>query len=242
LRKAIQQGLERPDGSGTGTAFSGAMPGTTASIEMGIDPRREEFHMIYHRFMSAAAASIALFATACGGPKEGTQADDTAAMNNIVGTDETFDDNISAAAKTVAATPDYVTNAALGDMYEIQSSKMAQSKAKSADVKSFAGIMITDHAATTAALKAALSKAGVPVTPPASLDPRHQAMIQQLEAATPDGFDALYRQQQIAAHQEALQLHQGYAAGGDNPTLVAIASETAPKVQMHLDMLRKMAP
>lgn len=138
------------------------------------------------------------------------------------------------------ATPDYVANAALGDMYEIESSGIAKTKARSADIKAFADKMIADHSATTARLKDTLPKAGVSATPPAKLDARHQALVDQLQAATPDGFDELYRQQQIAAHQEALRLHQGYAQRGDNPALAQIAAETARTVRGHLDMLKRM--
>lgn len=221
--------------------------------------------MIYRPLGLATALALAMTQTACepGG-------DNIAATNDAAAIDNATADNAMAnatdmanattatnaaepatenmttaappAATAAPATPDYVVNAALSDMYEIQSSRIAQDKARSADVKSFAQRMITDHTATTAKLKETLPKARVTTIPPTALDARRQALIQQLEAAAPAGFDALYRQQQLAAHQEALQLHQSYAAGGDNPALVELASQTAPKVRMHLEMLQKMAP
>ena len=147
------------------------------------------------------------------------------------------------AAATAAAAPvraaDYVTQAALSDMYEIQSSQLALTRGSSA-VKGFAQQMITDHTATTNALTATLTSANMPASPPATLDPRRQAMIAALNGASGPAFDQLYLHQQLMAHQEALALHSGYAQAGDAPPLKAFAGQVAGRVQMHLDMLRTL--
>ena len=171
------------------------------------------------------AAALAL--TACG-PK----ADNTVIADSNMATS----DSMIAA----VATPDFVKNAAFGDMYEIASSKLAATMASSADVKKFAANMITAHTATTAGLKAAIAKDGVKDTPPAALDVEHQALIDALKATKGKAFDTLYTSQQTDAHTKTLALMQGYAAGGDQAALKAFASDTAPKVKMHLDMLGKM--
>jgi putative membrane protein len=135
---------------------------------------------------------------------------------------------------------DYARQAALGDMYEIQSSKLAETRATSPEVKKFARQMVTDHTGTTNALKAALASANVPATPPTSLDPRRADMLRQLQGASGPAFDQMYVQQQMTAHEEALALHSSYAKGGDTPPLRTLASQTAQKVQSHIDMLRRM--
>jgi putative membrane protein len=196
--------------------------------------------------MSAAALAL----TACG-PKANNSAAADANANAAMADNMTIASNDSAGVNAMGdvsngsmagpmATPDFVKNAALSDMYEIASSKMAATMASSADVKKFAANMITAHTATTAALKAAKAKDGVTDTPPSALDPEHQAMIDALKAAKGATFDTLYKSQQSEAHTRTLALMQGYAAGGDQPALKAFAGDTAPKVKMHLDMLGKM--
>jgi len=194
--------------------------------------------------LAAAALALMLTQTACEEPQpSGTAASGETADNaSAMTANQSATENVAAATTSTPATPDYVANAALSDMYEIESSKIAKAKARSAAIKSFADQMIADHSATTARLKETLPKTGVAVTPPAKLDARRQALVDQLQATTPEGFDELYRQQQIAAHQEALQLHQSYARSGDNPALAQLAGEITPKVQAHLDMLKGMTP
>jgi putative membrane protein len=134
----------------------------------------------------------------------------------------------------------FVTNAAIGDMYEIESSKLALEKSKNADIKAFANMMIKDHTATTAKLKATLASANVKVTPPADLDDRRRGMIENLRAAPADGFDKVYLDQQTAAHQETLSLMKSYADDGDVPALKTLAAATAPIVQQHYDHVQKL--
>lgn len=184
------------------------------------------------------AAALAL--TACG-PKTTT---DNSADMNLVATDNMMvapnDGMENGAMSAAVSTPEFVKNAALGDMYEIASSKLAATSATSAGIKTFAAEMITAHTATTAGLKAAIAKDGVKDAPPAALDAEHQSLIDALKATKGDAFDALYKSQQIDAHNKTLALMEGYALGGDQPALKAFASDTAPKVKAHLDMLNKM--
>ena len=134
----------------------------------------------------------------------------------------------------------YVTNAALSDLYEIQSSQLAQQKSRSAAIQKFAAGMIADHTATTSQLKAALVEANVAVTPPVQLDSRRQAMIDELTRATGPAFDRAYLDQQTLAHQEAIRLHSGYATTGKNRALQNLAATTAPKIQHHLEMVKQL--
>jgi putative membrane protein len=63
--------------------------------------------------------------------------------------------------------------------------------------------------------------------------PNHQAMLEQLRTAGPN-FDVAFRDAQVAAHQEALALHQNYANGGDLPALRTVAGAAVPIIQQHL--------
>jgi putative membrane protein len=135
----------------------------------------------------------------------------------------------------------YVANAAISDLYEIASSRLALQKASSPDVKSFAQQMIADHTATTSQLKAALAEGNISRTVPSDPDERHQAMLDALKGLSGAAFDKAYLAQQATAHQEALLLHQSYAYEGENDSLQKLAAATAPKIQHHAGMVKQLA-
>lgn len=133
---------------------------------------------------------------------------------------------------------DYVTKAAIGDMFEVQSSKLALQKAGDAKVKRFASQMVKDHTASSRKLKSIIKAGELPLVLPAKLDDAHEQMIASLSAASGSDFDKLYHEMQMKAHEEALALHQGYAQNGAEPKLKAFAEKTSKVVEMHLGMLK----
>ena len=137
------------------------------------------------------------------------------------------------------STDAFVTNAAISDMYEIEAGKIAQQKGQSADVKAFGKQMVTDHTAMSNEMKPLITAAGK--TPPAALDERRKGLIDNLNAAAPADFDKVYISQQEAAHNEALSLMQGYADNGEDAGLKAAAAKAVPKIQGHLDHVKRLA-
>lgn len=131
-------------------------------------------------------------------------------------------------------TPTYAKKAAMGDMFEIESSKLALEKSKSADVKNFATMMVSGHTKTTEELKSNIKAENIDVTLPTKLDAEHAAKLTTLEGLSGAEFDKAYMDAQIEGHRTALKLHQGYVASGDNPALKTWAGKTAETVQMHL--------
>jgi putative membrane protein len=133
----------------------------------------------------------------------------------------------------------FVKKAAISDMYEIQASQLAQTKATSADVKSFAGRMIADHTKTSTQLKAILaSKSGL--TAPKTMDAEHRALLSRLRAASGATFDRLYTQQQLEAHQQAVMLFTSESQSGKDSDLKNFAGQTLPTLQQHLSMAQQL--
>lgn len=119
--------------------------------------------------------------------------------------------------------------------YEIQSSKLALSKARNPATKNFAREMIADHTQTTRSLMAELPKSEPRVAKPGkALTEPNAAKIAALRAAPADGFDALYMQQQAEAHRAAYALHKGYATDGQDPALRQVATSAVPIIEKHL--------
>lgn len=202
---------------------------------------------MHRTFMLTVAAAAALSLSACNRPAEqaNTAAGNMAASPGQTAPMNAAQDAVGAAVGATSAatlgshdTGAFVENAARGDMYEIQAGQLAEQKAKSADVKAFGKMMVTDHTALQNEMKPLVTKAGL--TPPAELDERRKGFLDNLKAASAADFDKTYVDQQVAAHDEALTLMKGYAENGDNADLKAAAAKTAPKVQAHLDKARAL--
>lgn len=133
-----------------------------------------------------------------------------------------------------AAAPDFVTKAAISDMFEIESSKIALEKSKNAEVKDFAKMMIDMHTKSTADLKAAIAASGQPLTPPAALPEEKAKDLTALRETEAKDFDKKYIDAQADRHQATLDTVQRYANDGDVPAIKDFAVKLAPVVQEHL--------
>lgn len=190
----------------------------------------------------AAAATAALSLAACQQKDETATAADPGTTNEAVNAAQ---DATSAAVGATAAatvgqvsTDAFVTNAAIGDMYEIQAGQIAQKKGQSAGVKDFGKMMVTEHTAMTNTMKPLIVAAGK--TAPTGLDERRKGLIDNLNAASAADFDGVYLAQQEAAHSETLTLMQGYGDNGDDAGLKAGALKSVPKIQAHLDKVKSL--
>jgi putative membrane protein len=136
---------------------------------------------------------------------------------------------------------DYVQSQAWGDLFEIESAKLAQQKAQNADVKRFAQMMIDDHTQSSAKLQQALKAGNLSATPPKTLDSRHSQALDQLNKTPAGQFDQAYLQSQVQGHREMLALNQTYSQTGDNSALKQFSAQAIPVVQKHLSELQQMA-
>ena len=139
----------------------------------------------------------------------------------------------------VMAPAEYVATAAASDLYERQSSQVVLETTANSDVRSFATMMLSAHAQSTAEVKAAAMKSAVRPAPP-MLKPVQAEMIAQLQAESGPARDAAYIAQQKSAHGQALAVQQAYAADGTAPALKMAAAKIVPVVQHHIAMLMKM--
>lgn len=145
----------------------------------------------------------------------------------------------AADASSPTSAPGYLRMAASSDLFEVESSRLALQQSQNPAVRQFAQMMINDHTRTTNEATAIARQQGL-TPPPPTMAPHHQQMLQELRASPPTSFDSAYKRAQIAAHQEALNLHQGFASGGDNEALRAFAARTVPAIQMHYQQAQNL--
>jgi len=136
-------------------------------------------------------------------------------------------------------TADFVKEAALSDMLEIESSKIAEQKGN-AEEKKFAQQMITDHTKTSSELKSLASTSNLTVDIPTALDSSSQSKLDKLREAKAENFASQYDPMQVSAHKDAVSLFERYAKGGDDPKLKDWAAKTLPALQHHLEMAQDM--
>jgi putative membrane protein len=136
-------------------------------------------------------------------------------------------------------TSDFVKEVAISDMFEIQSSTLAQDKGNAPE-KSFASQMITDHTKTSTELKGLVSSGKVKADVPTALDSSHQSKLDKLKGESGKAFSSDYDSDQVSAHKDAVSLFERYAKGGDNADLKDWAGKTLPALQHHLEMAQDL--
>ena len=132
-------------------------------------------------------------------------------------------------------TADFVKEAATSDMFEIQSSQLAQERGNAAE-KTFAATIIKDHQKTSDDLKSMTSSGDVKAELPSGLDSSHQSEIDKLKSLKGTDFSSRYDSDQVSGHKDAVSLFERYAKGGDNSKLKDWADKTLPTLRHHLDM------
>jgi putative membrane protein len=100
-----------------------------------------------------------------------------------------------------------------------------------ADTKPFAQRMVQDHQTTSQELKALVDSSKVKATLPIALDDKPQKMLDDLRAKNGKDFDQAYDHAQQQTHQEAVDLFEKYADGGDNADLKKWAAKTLPHLK-----------
>lgn len=157
--------------------------------------------------------------------------------------------NSSTAAGDVSLTPPvaatsaspgqaFADTAAASDAFEIQTSKLAATKAQSAKTKHFAEEMIKAHTDSTAKLKTAAAAASPAITPTPTLTAAQQQTLDDLSSKSGADFDRAYADAQRAGHQATLDALKAYSATGDVPPLKMFATELVPIVTAHLNMAK----
>jgi putative membrane protein len=146
---------------------------------------------------------------------------------------------VNSALGVAPATADFVKEVAISDMFEIESSKLAEQKGN-AQEKTFAQQMVTDHTKTSTELKTLVNGGKVQATLPTALDSAHQSKLDKLKNETGKDFSSNYASYQVSAHEDAVSLFERYAKGGDNSELKDWAGKTLPALRHHLDMAKQL--
>jgi putative membrane protein len=142
-------------------------------------------------------------------------------------------------AMATPSTSTFLTNTAVANLFEIESSKVALTKTRNDKIKAFANQMVTDHTGAGTKFKQAVADAKL--TPPAEkLDAKHQALLDDLKNKNGTAFDTAYVKAQYDGHVETVAMFEAYAKGGDNVRMKQFTNDMLPTLKSHLDQVSKL--
>lgn len=144
-----------------------------------------------------------------------------------------------AAAPLAKQDAQFLQQAAQNGHAEVESSKLAQTKATTPQVKAFAEQMVADHTKTGEELKTLAQSKGVQV--PAEPSDKQKSKLQKLGSAEGAKFDKQYASEMgVDAHEDTVKLFKKGASQAKDPDVKAFAERTLPTLEHHLSMAKEL--
>lgn len=136
-----------------------------------------------------------------------------------------------------ASSNDFVDAATEAGIAEIVTGNLAQEKSQNTEIKAFAKQMVTDHTKANEELTALAGKLDIEVPDDAALTDKVKKMILEWRD---DSFDKSYLNNQVDAHEKAVELFQKEANSSDKDELKAFAAKTLPTLEKHLQHAKEL--
>jgi putative membrane protein len=134
----------------------------------------------------------------------------------------------------------FVGQANLGAPFQVDSGRLAETKAMNAAIRSYAHLMVTTHIPVVDALNVILKQKNV--TPSSTLlHGAYDAMISTLKADRGAAFDRNYVNGQVEYQKGNAALFEQEIQNGSDLDLKEFARRTLPKIVDHLQRAEKLA-
>jgi putative membrane protein len=120
---------------------------------------------------------------------------------------------------------------------EIEAANLAQQKASSEEVRTFASQMLNNHITMSQETRQLEQRIKVQPETPAlasTTDKAHRKMMEELRNKSGPAFDQSYVEYQIKMHEQAIGLVQDTAGSVDNPQLQQHLRQARPDLESHL--------
>jgi putative membrane protein len=126
---------------------------------------------------------------------------------------------------------DFVREAALGGMAEVELGRLAQQNAGNPQVKEFGARMVHDHSMANNQLSRIANAQGARM--PQQLSRKYQETRDRLSRLHGAAFDRAYMRNMVNDHNEDIQLFRRQARTGQNQSLRQFAQQTLPVLDQH---------
>jgi putative membrane protein len=131
----------------------------------------------------------------------------------------------------------FIRDAIQINLAEIQQAQLAEENAQSADVKSFAKMLITDLTTINEQATKLAEQIGVAV--PTDLSNTQRAIYHQMEKLSGAAFDRPFVRVVVADHKMNIPRYQNEAKKNNDP-VADFANQTLPTLMKHLDAAQRL--
>ena len=132
----------------------------------------------------------------------------------------------------------FMMDAAMGGLMEVQLGHVAAQKGSSEAVKQFGQRMVDDHSKANSELMTLASSKGV--TLPTALDEKHQKELTKLSGMSGAEFDRAYSKMMLSDHNKDVSAFEKQSTKAADPDLKAFAAKTLPTLQEHLQLAKAL--
>jgi len=129
-------------------------------------------------------------------------------------------------------TRNFMNEAAMGGMAEVELGKLAQEKATNPRVKSFGEMMVQDHSAANNDLKSIAQQKNSPL--PADMG-KHKDHYDDLSKKKGSDFDKAYIKMMVSDHNDDIDAFEKASQNATDPDVKAFATQKLPILRKHLD-------
>ncbi|MES2427042.1 MAG: DUF4142 domain-containing protein [Bacteroidota bacterium] len=161
-----------------------------------------------------------------------TTKDSTAAADSV----NAVKDTTTTGKTGIAVVPEdakFAVDATNGGMTEIQLSELAVTRATSAKIKEFAGMMVADHSKAGGELMAVAKIKNI--TLPDSVNADSKKAIDDLSKKTGKDFDKAYVDKMVADHKATVDMFEDESKKLKDADLKAFVDKTLPTIKGHLE-------
>ena len=133
---------------------------------------------------------------------------------------------------------DFLMDAAMGGLMEVELGRVAAQQGSSDAVKQFGQRMVDDHSAANTELMTLASGKGI--TLPASIDDKHREQVTKLSAMSGADFDRAYSKMMLKDHEKDVSEFEKESTKGGDADIKAFAAKTLPTLQEHLQLAKAL--
>ena len=135
---------------------------------------------------------------------------------------------------------DFVMDAAMGGLMEVELGRRAVQQGASDAVKQFGQRMVDDHSKANTELMSLASSKGV--TLPTEIDEKHRREMAKVANMTGADFDRAYAKMMLSDHKKDVSAFEKQSMKGTDADIKAFATKALPTLQEHLQMAQALSP
>lgn len=141
-------------------------------------------------------------------------------------------------ANMAAQDHNFLMDAAMGGMEEVELGRLATQQGASEAVKQFGQRMVDDHSKANQELMSIAQSKGI--TLPTEMDEKHKKDVTKLSSLTGADFDREYGKMMLSDHRKDVSEFEKQSTRGTDADLKAFASKTLPTLKEHLQMAESL--